>query len=71
MKLKEEILIRIKGSSLLRKELRAALGVSNPTFCRYVNENSDDLTKAASLKVIREYFNLTDEQILVEDKTAA
>ena len=55
----------------MRKLLGESLGVHKATISRYLAENSDDLTKAAALKVIREYFNLTDEQILVEEKEAA
>jgi len=71
MKLSEIALQRIKDSKSLPKKLREALGVSQPTFWRYVNNNSDELTKAAALKVIREETGLTDDQILEENGIAA
>lgn len=64
MKLKELILMAIRGNSDLRHKIKDALGISNPTMTRLLKENDDDLTKAASLDVIRRELNLTDEQIL-------
>ncbi|MCB0284834.1 MAG: hypothetical protein KDF60_19805 [Calditrichaeota bacterium] len=54
----------IRGNSDLRHKIKDALGISNPTMTRLLKENDDDLTKAASLDVIRRELNLTDEQIL-------
>ena len=71
MKLNSWTLQKVKESPAVRKLLGESLGVHKATISRYLAENSDDLTKAAALKVIREYFNLTDEQILVEEKEAA
>lgn len=64
MKLKQYIIWAIKGNSGLRHELRVALGVSNPTMTRLLQDNDDDLTKAASLEVLRKRLDLTDEMIL-------
>ena len=61
----------IKGNPDLRKRLRETLGISNPTMTRLLHNNHDDLTKAASLKVIREELNLTDSDILEEMDTVS
>ena len=44
--------------------LAIALNVSESTARRYVNDNDDNLTKAAALNVIRQETGLTDEEIL-------
>lgn len=66
MKLKPEVLQRLdnnKGLGLIM----LALGCSHSAARDYVKDNSDNLTKAAMLKALREEFGLTDEQILEED----
>lgn len=67
MKLKAIVIMAIKGNPELRKGVREALGVSNSTMTRLLQDNDDDLTKAASLRVIRETLSLTDAEILEED----
>lgn len=61
----------IKGNKDLRRRIKDALGISEPTLYRLLNENDDDLTKAAALKVIREDLDLTDAEILEEEKQPA
>lgn len=58
----------IRGNTDLRKKIKEGLDISEPTLHRMLTTNSDDLTKAAALKVIREELNLTDDEIL-EDIT--
>jgi predicted transcriptional regulator len=55
----------------IRMKIALALGVSDQTVTRYIKENNDELTKAASLQVIREETGLTDKQILQKEKEAA
>lgn len=38
------------------------------TIARYIQKNSDNLTKAAAMKVIREATGLADEEILENEK---
>lgn len=65
MKIRKIVLMAIRGNSDVRKKLKAALGgISEPTFYRMISTNSDNLTKAAALKVIREELGLTDAEIL-------
>lgn len=64
MKLKPIVIMAIKGNPALRLKLREVLKVSNPTMTRLLQDNDDDLTKAASLEVLRKELNYTDEQIL-------
>lgn len=64
MKLKQFVIWAIKGNSRLRHELRGVLGISNPTMTRVLQDNDDDLTKAASLEVLRNRLDLPDEILL-------
>lgn len=64
MKLKAIVIMAIKGNSDLRKNIREALGVSNSTMTRLLQENDDDLTKAAALEIIREELKMEDSEIL-------
>jgi hypothetical protein len=66
MKLSELALQKIMDSKSLPKKLREALGVSRVTMWKYINDNHENLTKAAALKVIREETGLNDDQILEE-----
>lgn len=70
MKLKKEVLKRLdnnKGLGLIM----VALGCSHSAARDYVKYNSDNLTKAAMLKTIREEFGLVDSEILEEEKVPA
>lgn len=64
MRLSETALQRINDSRSLPKKIKDALGVSRVTMWKYLKENSDELTKAVVLKIIREETGLTDDQIL-------
>lgn len=52
-----------------RRRLMDVLGVTEFTIARYIQKNSDNLTKAAAMQVIREVTGLPDDKIL-EEKTA-
>lgn len=67
MKIRKLVLLAIRGNTELRKKLKETLGVSDVTFQRYLNDNSDQLTLAASMKVIREELGITDAEILEEE----
>lgn len=71
MRLTHLAIIAVKGSGDIVPKLGEALGVSNPTIYKYIREKSDELTKAAALKVIREETGLSDEQILEESEVRA
>jgi hypothetical protein len=64
MRINETVIERIRDSAAIRLKLALALGKSENQVRRYINENSDDLTKAAALVVIREFTGLSDDQIL-------
>lgn len=68
MKIRKIVLMAIRGNKDLRRRIKKALDISEPTLYRLMTENDDDLTKAAALKVIREDLNLTDAEILEEIK---
>lgn len=65
MRLSKIAILAVKGASpaIVKKLSDAGLG-SEQTVYRYISDNSDNLTKAAALKVIREETGLTDEEIL-------
>lgn len=67
MKIKKLALLAIRGHTECRRRLKEVLDISEPTLYRLLNENDDDLTKAAALKVIREELELTDSEILEEE----
>lgn len=77
MKVKQIVLMAIRGNKELRRRLKIALEISEPTLYRLINpeneeENKDsDLTKAIALRVIREETGLTDVEILEEAATEA
>jgi hypothetical protein len=52
----------------VRLLIALALECSEMSVRRYIESNDDNLTKAASLKVIREELGLTDAEILEEEK---
>lgn len=64
MKLSKLALQKITDSRSLPKKLQEALGVSRVTMWKYLKDNSDELTKAAAMKVIREETGLGDDEIL-------
>lgn len=64
MKLTHLALIAIRGSKDMVPMLAEALNVSTKSIYRYLSNNSDELTKAAALQVIRETTGLEDAQIL-------
>lgn len=57
----------IRGNTDLRRRLKETLGVSEPTFQRYITDNSEQLTLAACVKVIREDLGLADSEILEDE----
>ena len=66
MKLKNSVLQRLDNNRGLGL-IMMALDCSHSAARDYVKNNSDNLTKAAMLKAIREEFGLSDDQILEED----
>lgn len=70
MRLKYEILQKI-NTPKIRVALAQRLGVTEASIINYIKRNSDNLTKAAALQIIREALRLSDEQLLEEDLQAA
>lgn len=70
MKLKKDVLQRLNGNKGLGL-IMLALGCSHSAARDYVRDNSDNLTKAAMLKALREEFGLLDAEILEEEKVPA
>ena len=68
MRLSHIAILAVKGASPgIVKKLAPAIGASESSVYRFINDNDDNLTKAAALKVIREETGLSDEEILEED----
>lgn len=65
MSVKKRILKKL-DTPRIRTRLALALDVTDQTIMRYLDSNSDNLTKAAALKVVREELNLSDTEILEE-----
>lgn len=70
MKLTQKALSKIKDPKV-RARLVIALGVTDQSIMNYIKSNSDELTKAAALKVIREETGMDDSQILIEEQIRA
>ena len=63
MKLKKEVLAAI-NTPQTRRRLMDVLGCTEFTISRYIQKNSDNLTKAAAMQVIRQVTGLADAEIL-------
>jgi transcriptional antiterminator len=63
MKLSQKALRSI-NTPVTRRRLMDALGCTEFTIARYIQKNSDNLTKAAAMQVIRQVTGLADEEIL-------
>ena len=63
MKLTQQALKAI-NNPVTRRRLMDVLGCTEFTIARYIQKNSDNLTKAAAMQVIREVTGMGDEEIL-------
>jgi transcriptional antiterminator len=63
MKLSQKALKSI-NTPVARRRLMDALGCTEFTISRYIQKNSDNLTKAAAMQIIREVTGWADEEIL-------
>lgn len=70
MKLTQKAINKIKDPQI-RMKIALALKVSDQTITRYINNNDEELTKAAALEVIRTETGLTDKEILEKVKERA
>lgn len=67
MKLSKAAILALKGMNNEKKvALAAVLGVHEKTVYRYISDNDDNLTKAASLQFIKEETGLPESEILEE-----
>lgn len=66
MNLKEAVLARLRKSKAAKNRLAFELNKSGYTIEKWIRENDDNLTKASSMKIIREELGLTDSEILEE-----
>lgn len=69
MRLSHIAILAIKGASPgIIKPLAKAMGVSEPSVYKYINENNDNLTKAAAISVIKDFTTLSEKDILEEEE---
>ena len=66
MKISQKALKAI-NTPLVRRRLMDALGCTEFTISRYIQKNSDNLTKAAAMQIIREVTALQDDEILEKE----
>lgn len=71
MKIKANTLALIAGNNQLKARLSSELNKSSFTIHKWITENDEKLTLAASLQIIREELNLTDSDILEQQNQAA
>jgi len=69
MELNANVIELIKNDTETKTLLALALKKSIYRIEDYIKENSDNLTKAAALEVLRKQTGLTDEEILTETVT--
>jgi hypothetical protein len=65
MKLSQKALKAINNPAT-RRRLMDVLDCTEFTIARYIQKNSDNLTKAAAMQVIRDITGLADGEILEE-----
>lgn len=70
MKLKATVLATLRRTKEAKNRLAFELNKSSYTIEKWIRNNDDNLTKAASLKIIREELGLTDSEILEEEKVS-
>jgi len=63
MKLSQKALKAI-NNPITRRRLMDVLDCTEFTIARYIQKNSDNLTKAAAMQIIREVTGLSDQEIL-------
>lgn len=66
MKIRNIVILAIRSAGPeLREKLMKAMGITSlNTYYRHLKDNHSSLTKAATLQVIREEFDLSDSEIL-------
>lgn len=64
IKLKQSVIEVIKSDNVIKNKIAIALNKSYPTVQRYVNSNSKNLTLEATLMVLREELQQTNEELL-------
>lgn len=67
MKLSQKALKAINNPAT-RRRLMDVLGCTEFTISRYIQKNSDNLTKAAAMQVIRDVSGMADQEILEIDE---
>jgi len=60
----------VKKNAGTRIKLAIALDCTDFTILRYLNSNSDNLTKAAAIKIIKKETGLSEKEILTEARTS-
>lgn len=64
IRLKQEVIEAIRGDQGTRNRLMYELNISYPTMQRYLDNNSDNLTKAGTLNLISEITGIDKDNLL-------
>lgn len=67
MILKATVLATLRNHKRAKNRLASELDKSSYTIERWIRDNDESLTLAASLRIIREELGLTDSEILQEE----
>lgn len=67
MRLTQIAILALRGSDRsVKQKIAEEIGVTEAAIYKFIQSNSDNLTKAAVIKIIREITGLEDSQILEE-----
>lgn len=64
MQLSHIAILAIRGHKTIKGMLSEELGVSPSSIYKWIQDNDDNLTKAAAMAVIKRETGLTEDQIL-------
>lgn len=71
MKLSITAISILRGNKDIWNEVMKALGVKKDAMYKYVRENSEELTKAAAIQVLKRMTGLTDSELLEAERVSA
>jgi len=69
MKIKEEIIAKIRGNNELNAKLQLAMGVTGSTVSRWLKSNHRQLTTFDAMRTMADYFEVDQEYLLETEKT--
>jgi hypothetical protein len=64
MKIKDEIIAKIRGNNELNAKLQLAMGVTGSTVNRWLKSNHRQLTTFDAMRTMAEYFGVSQGELL-------